>query len=79
MIGVLYDKRHGIWIVHPFPCLSAVIGPGIGAFAGNGVQRAPGVPAQRVPLALLFFRELLIGNKFLHGIAPFRDLENINT
>ena len=79
MMRALCGKRHGIWIVHPFPCLSAVIDPGIGTFASDGVQRTPGVPAQRVPFALLLFGELFIRDEFLHGITPSRALRNHNT
>ena len=79
MMRALCGKRHGIWIVHPFPCLSAVIDPGIGTFAGDGVQRTPGIPAQRVPFALLLFGELFIRDEFLHGITPSRALRNHNT
>ena len=62
------SKRHGIGIVLPVPCRFAVIGLGVRRFAGHRVD-GPGPVAGGVQLPLLLFRELLVGDEFLHGVS----------
>ena len=63
-----YKKRHGIWILHPFPCLFPVVSFGVRTFACNGVQHAPGASLHSVTPALLFFREFFIRDKLFHSV-----------
>ena len=50
----------------PIPGFVSVVGLAVCGLPGDGVQFAPGLPLCQVHLALLFFRELLVGNEFLH-------------
>ena len=59
-------KRHRTGISFPTLCLSSVVGFAIFRLPGDGVQFAPGLPTGLIDLALLFFRELLVGDEFLH-------------
>ena len=53
-------------ITLPIPGFVSVVSLAVFGLPGDGIQLAPGLPLGQVHLALLFFRELLIGNKFLH-------------
>ena len=50
----------------PIPGFVSVVGLAVLGLPGNGVQLAPGLPSGLSDLALLFLRELFVGNEFLH-------------
>ena len=53
-------------ITLPIPGFVSVVSFAVLGLPGDGIQLTPGLPLGQVHLALLFFRELLIGNEFLH-------------
>ena len=53
-------------ITFPIPGFVSVVSLAVLGLPGDGVQLAPGLPLGQVHLALLFFRELLVGNEFFH-------------
>ena len=50
----------------PIPGFVSVVCLAVFGLSGDGIQLAPGLPFSQVHFALLFFRELFIGNEFLH-------------
>ena len=54
----------------PIPGFVSVVSSAVFRLPGDGVQLAPSLPPGLINLALLFFRELLVGNEFLHMQPP---------
>ena len=52
----------------PILRLSSVVCLAADRLPGDGVQFTPGLPLSQIHLALLFFRKLLLGDKFLHTV-----------
>ena len=53
-------------LTFPISGFVSVVGLAVFWLSGNGVQFAPGLPPGLIDLALLFLRELFVGNEFLH-------------
>ena len=58
-------------IISPFLCFSSVVGPGVFAFTGDGVQALPAAALFGVELTLLLFGQLFVRYEFFHIFAPF--------
>ena len=53
-------------LTFPIPGFVSVVGLAGCGLPGDGVQLSPGLPSGLVQFALLFFRELLVRNEFVH-------------
>ena len=53
-------------ITLPIPGFVSIVGFAVFRLPGDGIQLAPGLPSGLIHLALLFLRELFVGNEFLH-------------
>ena len=54
-------------LTFPISGIVSVVGLAVCGLPGDGIQLAPGLPFGLVDLSLLFFRKLLVGDKFLHN------------
>ena len=59
----------------PIPGFVSVVCLAVLRLPGDGVQTIPGLPLSKIQLALLFFRELPVGNEFIHITTSLRFLE----
>ena len=60
-------NRTQVWkFLHPILRPLSVVGLAVCGLSGDGIQLAPGLPSGLINLALLFFRELFVGNEFFH-------------
>ena len=53
-------------LTFPISGFVSAVGLAVCGLPGDGVQLAPGLPLGQIHLALLFLRELFVGNEFFH-------------
>ena len=64
-------------ITLPIPGFVSIVCLAVFGLPGDGVQLAPGLSFSQVQLALPFFRELLVGNKFFHKQSSLWFLKSV--